>query len=60
MIQIARTWRVFAGGMATGFIGVVLVTAGKASADPLLPPPPIPAPVSAPVRTCCCSRPEAP
>lgn len=47
MIQIARTWRVFAGGMATGFIGVVLVTAGKASADPLLPPPPIPAPVSA-------------
>lgn len=48
MIQIARTWRVFAGGMATGFIGVVLVTAGKASADPLLPPPPIPAPVSAP------------
>ncbi|OSC40294.1 LpqN/LpqT family lipoprotein [Mycobacterium decipiens] len=45
MIQTARTWRVFAGGMAAGFIGVVLVAAGTASADPLPPPPPVPAPV---------------
>ncbi|OBJ50865.1 LpqN/LpqT family lipoprotein [Mycobacterium sp. 1423905.2] len=45
MIQIARNWRVFAGGVAAGFVGVVLLTSGKASADPLFPPPAIPAPV---------------
>ncbi|VAZ87378.1 LpqN/LpqT family lipoprotein [Mycobacterium pseudokansasii] len=45
MIHIARTWRVFAGGMAAGFVGVVLVAGGKASAEPLFPQPPLPAPV---------------
>lgn len=45
MIHIARTWRVFAGGMAAGFVGVVLVTGGKASAEPLFPQPPVPTPV---------------
>ncbi|MXO38479.1 hypothetical protein C6W93_16790, partial [Mycobacterium kansasii] len=45
MIHIARTWRVFAGGMAAGFVGVVLVAGGKASAEPLYPQPPLPAPV---------------
>ncbi|OBK48031.1 LpqN/LpqT family lipoprotein [Mycobacterium kubicae] len=44
MIQIARNWRVFAGGVAAGFVGVVLITSGTASADPLYPPPAIPAP----------------
>ncbi|ETW23551.1 LpqN/LpqT family lipoprotein [Mycobacterium gastri] len=45
MIHIARTWRVFAGGMAAGFVGVVLIAGGKASAEPLYPLPPLPAPV---------------
>jgi probable lipoprotein LpqN len=45
MIQIARSWRVFAGGMAAGFVGVMVIAGGRASADPLLPvpPPPLPA-----------------
>ncbi len=46
MIQIAHLL-VFAGGAATGFIGVVLVTAGRPQRS-LLPPPPIPAPAPAP------------
>ncbi|ORB84836.1 hypothetical protein B1987_14750 [Mycobacterium kansasii] len=45
MIHIARTWRVFAGGMAAGFVGVALIAGGKASAEPLFPQPPLPAPV---------------
>lgn len=44
MIQIARTWRVFAGGMAAGFVGVMVIAGGRASADPLLPVPPPPLP----------------
>jgi hypothetical protein len=47
MIQIARTWRVFAGGMAAGFVGVVIIAGGKASAEPLFPQPPLPAPAPA-------------
>lgn len=47
MIQIARTWRGFAGGIAAGFIGVVIVSSGTASADPLISPTPAPAPVPA-------------
>ncbi|KAA1249003.1 hypothetical protein F0Q45_17565 [Mycobacterium simiae] len=45
MIHIARTWRVFVGGIAAGFVGVVLVAGGTASAEPLFPQPPVPAPV---------------
>ncbi len=51
-IQIARTGG-FAGGMATGFIGVVLVTAGRPQRTPQASPL-IPAPVSAPAT----SRPQ--
>ncbi len=47
MIQIACTWRVFAGGMAASFIGVMIIAGGKASADPLFPQPPVPAPAPA-------------
>ena len=48
MTQIARTsWRIFMGGMAAGFIGVVVFAGGKASADPAFPAPPIPVPVPA-------------
>lgn len=50
MIQIARTLRVFAGGLAAGAIGVTAFAGVTASADPALPaPPPAPAvPVTAP------------
>jgi hypothetical protein len=45
MTHIARTsWRIFMGGMAAGFIGVVVFAGGKASADPAFPVPPIPVP----------------
>ena len=48
MIQIARTLRVFAGGLAAGAIGVTVFAGATASADPVLPaPPPAPA-VAAP------------
>jgi Probable lipoprotein LpqN len=44
MIQIAPTYRAFAGGMAAGLIGVAVFAGAKASADPLPPaPPPVPA-----------------
>ncbi|OQZ93533.1 hypothetical protein BST11_02625 [Mycobacterium alsense] len=50
MIQIARTLRVFAGGLAAGAIGVTAFAGATASADPVLPaPPPAPAvPATAP------------
>ncbi|OIN81873.1 LpqN/LpqT family lipoprotein [Mycobacterium malmoense] len=50
MIQIARTLRIFAGGLAAGAIGVTMFAGATASADPVLPaPPPAPAvPVTAP------------
>jgi hypothetical protein len=48
MIQIARTLRVFAVGLAAGAIGVTAFAGATASADPALPaPPPAPA-VAAP------------
>jgi probable lipoprotein LpqN len=48
MIQIARTLRVFAGGLAAGAIGVTVFAGATAAADPLLPAPPAPAPTPAP------------
>ncbi|BBX75668.1 LpqN/LpqT family lipoprotein [Mycobacterium shinjukuense] len=45
MHQYVPTRRLFAAGMATGFIGVMLIAGGRASADPLFPPPPNPVPV---------------
>jgi hypothetical protein len=43
MIQIAASWRVFAGGFAAGAIGLAVFSAPTASADPLAPAPaPIP------------------
>ncbi|CAM3049623.1 hypothetical protein BST27_14785 [Mycobacterium intermedium] len=51
MITNARTWRVFVGGMAAGFVGVLLIAGGKASADPAFPAPPIPAPSPAQLTT---------
>jgi Probable lipoprotein LpqN len=44
MIQITRTLRVFAGGLAAGAIGVTALAGATASADPALPVP-TPAPV---------------
>jgi len=43
MIQIARTWRVFGGGLLAGVIGVTAFAGATASADPLVPAPPVPA-----------------
>jgi hypothetical protein len=44
MIQITRTLRVFAGGLAAGAIGVTAFAGATAAADPGLPvPPPVPA-----------------
>ena len=52
MIQIARTVRVLAGGLAAGAIGVTVCGGATASADPLPPAPPpapvVPAPALAP------------
>ena len=42
MSQIARTWRVFGGGLVAGVIGVTAFAGATASADPLLPAPPTP------------------
>jgi hypothetical protein len=39
MIQIARAWRMFAGGLTAGAIGVTAFAGAVASADPLLPAP---------------------
>lgn len=51
MMEIARTVRVLAGGLAAGAIGVTVFAGATASADPLLPAPPpapaVPAPQSA-------------
>ncbi|RFD27205.1 hypothetical protein MUBE_00850 [Mycobacterium uberis] len=41
MIQFAQTWRVLAGGLAAGAIGITVFAGGTASAD-LLPPAPPP------------------
>ncbi len=42
MIELARTLRVLAGGLAAAGIGVALIAGGTASADPLQPVPPVP------------------
>jgi hypothetical protein len=50
MNQIARTWRVFGGGLVAGVIGVTAFAGATASADPLLPAlpnPGVPAPNAA-------------
>jgi Probable lipoprotein LpqN len=45
MSQIARAWRIFAGGLTAGAIGVTAFAGATASADPLQPAPTPPAPV---------------
>jgi hypothetical protein len=46
MTEIARSWRVLAGGLALGVVGVAGFAGTTASADPVLPPPPNPVPVT--------------
>ncbi|MEZ0053746.1 hypothetical protein ABIA30_004779 [Mycobacterium sp. MAA66] len=46
MFENARSWRLLAGGVAAAVAGVVGFTGSTASADPLLPPQPIPAPAT--------------
>lgn len=46
MNRIARNWRVLAGGLAAGSIGVLGLVGNTASADPSAPEPPVPAPVT--------------
>jgi hypothetical protein len=45
MMQIARSWRVTVAGIAVGVVGVVGFACPAASADPVFPPRPNPAPV---------------
>jgi Probable lipoprotein LpqN len=44
MNEIARRWRVLAGGMAAGVTAVVGFAGATASAEPVLPQPPLPGP----------------
>lgn len=46
MNEIARRWRVLAGGTAAGLAAVVGFAGTTASAEPLLPQPPMPAPAT--------------
>ena len=46
MIEIARRWRVLAGGVAAGVAGVLGVAGTTASAQPVFPQPPQPAPTT--------------
>lgn len=46
MIELTRRWRVLAAGAAVGVAGVVGVTGQTASAEPLLPAPSVPGPVT--------------
>jgi hypothetical protein len=46
MNEIARRWRVLAGGAAAGVAAVVGFAGGTASAEPLFPQPPVPAPAT--------------
>jgi hypothetical protein len=48
MIEIARTLRILAGGLAAGAIGVTVLAGATASADPVFPAPGVPAPLPAP------------
>jgi len=45
MVQIARSWRVTVAGIAVGVVGVLGFACPAASADPVFPPRPNPAPV---------------
>lgn len=47
MIHIPGTWRVFGGAITASFIGVMAIAGGTASADPVFPQPPSPAPMPA-------------
>jgi hypothetical protein len=46
MNEIARRWRILAGGAAAGVAAVVGFAGATASAEPVLPQPPLPAPVT--------------
>lgn len=46
MSEIARHWRVLAGGIAAGTAGVLGFAGTTASAQPIVPPPPLPAPAT--------------
>src|SRR6478735_1661093 len=46
MNEIARRWRVLAGGTAAGVAAVVGFAGATASAEPVLPQPPLPMPVT--------------
>jgi hypothetical protein len=46
MTEIARHWRVLAGGVAAGLAGVVALAGTPAGAQPLYPQPPVPSPVT--------------
>src|SRR5262245_30853327 len=46
MNEIARRWRVLAGGMAAGVAAVVGFAGATASAEPVLPQPPLPVPAT--------------
>jgi Probable lipoprotein LpqN len=48
IMQIARSWRAAAAGLAIGVVGVLSVAGATASAEPLFPPRPNPTPVPAP------------
>jgi Probable lipoprotein LpqN len=48
MMQIARSWRVAVAGLAVGVVGVLGFACPAASAEPVFPPRPNPAPVPAP------------
>jgi hypothetical protein len=47
MMHIARSWRVTVAGLAVGVVGVLAFGCPTASAEPVYPPRPIPAPVPA-------------
>jgi hypothetical protein len=46
MIEITRHWRVLAGGVAVGVAGVLGFAGATASAEPVFPQPPLPAPAT--------------
>lgn len=46
MIEIARRWRVLATGVAVGVAGVLGLAGNTASAEPVFPQPPLPAPAT--------------
>jgi hypothetical protein len=46
MNEIARRWRVLAGGAAAGVAAVIALAGATASAEPVLPQPPLPAPAT--------------